>query len=139
METYWVQREADETHALVLTAIAEDSWVFDGNHHKTFPERIARADHMIFLDFPTYTRLWRVFFRTIRCWGKPRPDMGAGCPERFGGEFFSVWIAGYYKRSHTRDVEIITSAPGSVKCYHLPSRRQVREFLEEMAADYAQT
>lgn len=133
-----MRREADETRSLVLAAIAEEAWVFDGNHHRTFPERIARADHMIFLDFPTHLRLLRVFFRTIKYWGKPRPDMGADCPERFDWEFFAVWIAGYYKRSHARDVEIVNTAPEHVKCYHLKSRKQVREFLEEVVDKYEQ-
>lgn len=44
----WVQREAEETRALALEATAKDAWVFEGNHHSTMPERIARADHMIF-------------------------------------------------------------------------------------------
>lgn len=135
----WVQRDKAETSAMVLAATAKDAWVFEGNHHSTFPERISRADHMIFLDLPTYLRLWRVIYRTFRFLGKPRPDMGEGCPERFNWEFLSVWVAGYYKRSHARDVAELNSAPSKVTCYHLKSRKDVRQFLMDMAAKYEQT
>lgn len=135
----WVQRDKDETHAMVLEATSKDSWVFDGNHHSTFPERIARADHMVYLDLPTYLRLWCVILRTLKYLGKPRPDMAQGCPERFSSEFLFVWVAGYYRRSHARDVEIIENAPDNVKCYHLKSRKDVTRFLIEMAGKHEQT
>ena len=135
----WVQRDDAETHALVLEAAAKDLWVFDGNHSRSIPDRLARADHLIYLDMPTYLRLWRVFSRTIKYWGRPRPDMAEGCPERFSWEFLTVWVAGYYKRSHARDVALLTSAPDHVKCYHLKSRREVRQFLTDMDAEYGQT
>lgn len=135
----WVQRDNAETHAMVLEAAVKAAWVFEGNHHATFPDRIARADHLIYLDLPTYLRLWRTFSRTIRYWGKPRPDMADGCPERFDWEFLTVWVAGYYRRSHARDVEIINTAPAHVKCYHLKPRKDVRQFLAKMETRYDQT
>lgn len=135
----WVQRTSEETHALVLETAARDCRVFDGNHSRSIPNRMARADHFIFLDLPTYLRLWRVLSRTIRYWGRPRPDMAEGCPERFNWEFLTVWVGGYYRRSHARDMMVLDSAPAHVKCYHLKSRREVRQFLTDMEAKYGQT
>ena len=135
----WVQRTSDETHALVLEAASKDIWVFDGNHSRSIPDRMARADHFIFLDLPTYLRLWRVLNRTIRYLGRPRPDMADGCPERFNWEFLTVWVAGYHRRSHARDIAVLNSAPDHVKCYHLKSRKEVRQFLTDMEAKYEQT
>lgn len=125
----WVQREAADTTALVCEAMAREEWVFEGNHHGTFPERIARADTVVFLDFPTGLRLWRVILRTLRSLGKTRPDMGAGCPERFDREFIFKWVAGYRRRSYARDLAVLASLPPDVSAHHLKSRRAVRQFL----------
>lgn len=132
----WVQRTSEETHALVLEAAAQERWIFDGNHSRSISDRMARADHFIFLDLPTYLRLWRVLARTIKYLGRPRPDMAEGCPERFNWEFIAVWVCGYYRRSHARDVAVLDGAPAHVKCYHLKSRREVRQFLSSVVAEY---
>ena len=76
----WVQRDNAEIHAMILEAVVKTAWVFEGNHHATFPERIARVNHLIYLDLPTYLRLWRVISRVIKDYGRARPDSGEGCP-----------------------------------------------------------
>ncbi len=130
----WVQRDRAETTALVRKAMAQDRWVFEGNHHATFPERIARADTVVFLDFPTPVRLWRVIRRTLRFLGKTRPDMGEGCPERFEAEFIFKWVAGYRWRSYARDLAVLEGLPADTCAFHLRSRADVRWFLAEMRA-----
>ncbi len=135
----WVQREAGETTVLIRAAMAQDAWVFDGNHHATFPERIARADTVVFLDFPTVLRVWRVIWRTFRTLGRTRPDMGTGCPERFDREFIIKWVAGYRRRSYARDLEVVQNLPAGVTCHHLKSRRDVRRFLENARAEHDET
>jgi adenylate kinase family enzyme len=118
----------------VHAAIAQDTWVFEGNHHATFPERIARADTVVFLDFPTVLRVWRVILRTWRSLGKTRPDMGAGCPERFNLEFIFKWVAGYRYRSYARDIAVLNKAPAHVKCHHLKSSTAVDRFCKKLSS-----
>lgn len=134
----WIQRDRAETTALVEAAMAKDAWVFDGNHHGTFPERIARADHMIFLDYPTYIRVWRVILRTFKYWGKPRPDMADGCPERFDREFIFKWVAGYRGRSYAKDLQILADASDQLKCYHVKSERDLQQLYRD-AESYGET
>ena len=128
----WVQRPKSETTQLVLAATATEKWVFDGNHHCTFDARIAGADMVIFLDFPTWLRLWRVVLRTLRFRGKTRPDMTPGCPERFNREFIIKWVAGYYWRSHAIDLAIYNDIPAEKQRFRLKSARQVRAFLNAL-------
>jgi len=125
----WVQRPKPETTELVLAAMTREEWVFDGNHHGTFPDRIARADTIVFMDFPTWLRVTRVIWRTIRYRGKNRPDMAAGCPERFDMEFIFKWVGGYYWRSHARDLEFFMGLPIEKRRFRLTSKRQVKAFL----------
>jgi len=135
----WVQRDAAETIKMAQAAIARDAWVFEGNHHRTFPERIARADTVVFLDLPTGLRLWRVIWRTFRSLGKTRPDMGADCPERFSAEFLFKWVAGYRRRYYARDLEVVKTLPSHIRCHHLKSRRAVRQFLQNVTVKHGQT
>jgi len=125
----WVQRSKEETRTLVLAATAQEAWVFDGNHHSTFAARIARADHVIFLDLPTWLRVWRVMARSWRYRGKTRPDMGADCPERFDLHFVFKWVGGYHWRARPKDVAFMQTLPQRVTAVHLKSRAQVAAYL----------
>jgi len=128
----WVQRSKAETTALVLEAAAAEAWVFDGNHHSTFEARIARADHVIWLDLPTGLRMWRVVARSWRYRGKTRPDMGAGCPERFSLYFVFYWVGGYHWRARPKDVALMKTLPPHVTGACLKSRRQVAAYLDRL-------
>lgn len=128
----WVQRPKVETRALVLEATAREAWVFDGNHHSTLEQRIARADTVIYLDLPTWLRLWRTLVRVWRYRGRTRPDMAEGCPERFDFEFHFKWVGGYRWRSRAQDVALMQSLPPHATGVHLKSRSQVAEYLEAM-------
>ena len=134
----WVSREAEETRQMIFDAIAEERWVFEGNQTSTFPERLARVDVLIFLDLPAYLRLWRAVTRMIKYQGKSRPDMAEGCPERFDW-WFLKWVVSYGKVRRLAALDAMHSAPDHVKCYHLKSRREVRQFLADMEAKYEQT
>ncbi len=128
----WVPRSKEETRALVLAATACEAWIFDGNHHSTFEARIARADHVIWLDLPTWLRMWRVLARSWRYRGRTRPDMGANCPERFSASFIFYWVGGYYWRSRPKDVTLMRNLPLHVSAVHLKSRAQVAAYLERL-------
>ena len=69
----------------------------DGNYGGTMDLRIERADTLIFLNYPTATCLWRITKRTLRYWRKQRPDMSAGCRERFDLDFYR-YVATYNLR-----------------------------------------
>lgn len=134
----WVQRTREETHQMVVDAISHDSWIFEGNFSSSFGERSKRSDTFIFLDFPTYLRLWRVVARTIKSYGRARIGSAEGCPERFDWEFLK-FVAGYQNNGRNRAVEAMANAPDDVRIYHLKSRKNVRQFLTDMEAEYEQT
>ena len=131
----WVPRPKAETRALVLEASAQEAWVFDGNHHSTFPQRIARADHVIFLDLPTWLRMWRVVARAWDYRGQTRPDMAPDCPERLSMYFLFYWVGGYRWRIRRKDVEQMQSLPPHVLGAHLKSRRAVARYLAALEKD----
>ena len=79
---------------MVAQLAARPRWIMDGNYGGTMDLRIERADTLIFLNYPTATCLWRITKRTLKYWRKERPDMPAGCRERFDLDFYR-YVATY--------------------------------------------
>jgi len=83
----WVEADKAEWAIEVAALIAGERWVMDGNYGGTLVARLARADTAIWLDYPVWLCIWRVFRRAIQYRGRTRPDMAEGCPERLNREF----------------------------------------------------
>ena len=66
----WVERPESEAVEQVQKVHASEDWILEGNYSRTFPERIARADTCVWLDFPIFLRMWRIIWRSIRFRGK---------------------------------------------------------------------
>lgn len=80
----WVARDPLEKDLLTRDIHAREHWIFEGGHSRTYAERAARADLIIWLDLPAPLRLRRVLWRSVRFRGRTRPDLPAGCPETLG-------------------------------------------------------
>ena len=48
----WVERPGPEKDRLCADVHAQDKWIFEGGHSTTWPERLDRADTLIWLDLP---------------------------------------------------------------------------------------
>lgn len=79
----------------------EPKWIHDGNYSGSIPGRLPFADTVIVVDRPRWRCIFNVLRRTLSSLGKVRPDMAAGCPERFNLEFLG-FIWGYQARFETR-------------------------------------
>ena len=84
----WVEGSKDELHQALKPVLAQERWLIDGNYGSTMAPRLARADTVIYLDYPIRLCLWRAARRVWTYRGRSRPDMTEGCPERFDREFF---------------------------------------------------
>lgn len=91
----WVAPSKTEWNTKVQELLARPNWIMDGNFGGTKDQRIAAADTVILFDLPTWKCLWRVLKRTVRYWGKTRPDMHEGCPERLDIGF--LWYITTFK------------------------------------------
>ena len=87
-QTGWVETEKAELNARLAGVVAQDAWLIEGNYGSTLAPRLARADTVIYLDFPIRLCLWRLIKRIVTHRGRSRPDMPEGCPERFDAGFF---------------------------------------------------
>lgn len=84
----WVETEKAELNARLADVVAQEAWLIEGNYGSTLAPRLARADTVIYLDFPIRLCLARLIRRILTHRGRSRPDMPEGCPERFDAAFF---------------------------------------------------
>ena len=61
----WIPRAKPEFHALHEAAIAEETWVMDGNYTDIMPPRFARATGVVVIDDHYLRRYLRYFNRTL--------------------------------------------------------------------------
>ena len=96
----WVEATEDEFQASLAAELGKDAWIIDGNYGRTLAQRLERADTAILLDFPRRVCLCRAVKRSVTGWGRWRPDMGEGCPEKLDPEFLRfIWRFGRDHRS----------------------------------------
>lgn len=124
----WVERPGSEKDELCAEVHAKESWIFEGGRSSTWPERLSRADTLIWLDFPMSLRMRRVLWRTVQYWGRSRPDLPDGCPEQFSWEFIR-WIWDTRHSSRLMMQQLYRSVPPEKSKYQLTSARDVKDYL----------
>ena len=130
----WVESSQEEIDQKIQEAIAKPRWILDGNFNRTMSQRIARCDTVIYLDFSRFACLRGVAKRILTTYGTVRPDMGAGCPERFDLEFLR-WVWNFNKNKRQRYYDMLNSLEGK-QVYILKSRREVDAFLDNSISEY---
>ena len=126
---YWrgdVELRPDEWAAAHRGLIDADRWVIDGMKLGTLPERLERADTVVFLDLPARTCLLGVARRRARFRGAMRPDLGVY--DRITWEFLR-WNVGFRRRHRPRIVALLAAHRPRVDVVILRSRRDVRRWL----------
>lgn len=126
----WVEMEKDEFDARIRAEMAKETWILDGNYNRTLPERIARCDTIIYLDFSRTACLYGIFKRLLTNIGKTRPDMGAGCKEKVDWDFVK-WVWNFNKNKREKYYRLLNEAEG-VETIVLKNRRMVRRFLTSL-------
>ena len=126
----WVSISKDEFDRVHEAALAEERWIMDGNFDRTIPKRLQRCDTVIYLDFSRFTCLMGVLKRVLTTYGKVRPDMGEGCPERIDLDFLK-WVWNFNKNKRERNYRLLKEAEG-VQVIILKNRRMVKKFLSEL-------
>ena len=88
----WVEPPRDEFAANVRKAVAGERWILDGNFGNTQHIVLPAADTIIWLDFPRRICMGRIIKRLLTYFGRTRPDLPGGCPEKVDFVFLEyVW------------------------------------------------
>jgi adenylate kinase family enzyme len=126
----WVESAKAEIDEIIRREMEQPRWIMDGNYNRTLAQRIARCDTVIYLDFSRIACLLGVIKRVLTTYGTVRPDMGAGCPERFDLEFLK-WVWNYNRDRRENNYRLLNEATHA-QTVVLKNRRAVRKFLDTL-------
>ncbi len=126
----WVESSKEEIDEKIRIEMEKPQWIMDGNYNRTLPERLKCCDTVIYLDFSRVSCLLGVAKRIITTYGRVRPDMGEGCPERIDLDFLK-WVWNFNKNKRENYYRLLNEAEG-VETIVLKNRRMVRRFLNSL-------
>jgi adenylate kinase family enzyme len=126
----WQHIDREEFDILLRAELEKDQWIMDGNFDRTMEMRLEKCDAVIFLDLPRMVCILSVIKRVITSYGRTRPDMGAGCPERFDLSFLKfVWNFNRDKREKC----LRRIAASGKTLYHIRSRRELPALIDTLS------
>ncbi len=102
----------------------------DGNYNRSMAPRAAKCDTIIYLDFSRFACLLGVTKRILTTYGRVRPDMGEGCPERVDLEFLK-WVWNYNRKNRERNYRLLNESVHA-QTIVLKNRRMVKGFLNSL-------
>lgn len=131
----WVERDGMEKDLLTRRVHARPEWIFEGGHSRTYKERAARADLLIWLDMRVALRVRRVLARSWRHSGEVRPDMAPDCREVWGRQTteFLRFMWRTRKTARLAVQRCIDTAPAGLTVAHLSRPARVEAFLTSCA------
>jgi adenylate kinase family enzyme len=128
----WVERDRDDGRAELAGILAGERWIIDGNYGSTMPMRVARADTVIWLDYPTHLCLGRVLKRWWQYRGTARPDMTEGCPENLNLEFL-LYVLSFRRNWRARNAAALAGFGGTVLRFGTPT--EAGAWMQSIAQD----
>ncbi|MEM9837061.1 MAG: AAA family ATPase [Bacteroidota bacterium] len=127
----WIESDKSSWEKVTDELIAGEQWIIDGNYGGTMDKRIERADTIIFLDYSTLTCLTSATKRILTHYGKTRPDMTEGCPERFDAQFYHYMFMYRWKR-RPGILRKLAAVQIHKRVHIFPNRRATQRFLSNM-------
>ena len=127
----WVESDPAEWHRQVKQLASQTTWIMDGNYSGTMDIRIEAAGMICFLNYGKWRCLYRVIKRMLQHYGETRPDMPAGCKERFDLNFLHY----VYNFQKTRVPTILKKLDQvrSTKSIHIfENDQEATNFLKEL-------
>ena len=90
----WVESDLDEFSQRVAEAASRPRWIMDGNYTSRGAGELRRrlSDTIFWLDLPRSACMFGVVRRIAGSYGRVRPEMAGGCPEKIDFDFLRyVW------------------------------------------------
>jgi adenylate kinase family enzyme len=104
----WVDEGNDRLRGLLAPEVAKERWLIEGNYASTMEMRLSRADTIVYLDYPVPLCLWRLMKRIVTSYGRSRPDMPEGCPERFDAKFL-LYVINWNRGPRQRTEQLLAA------------------------------
>lgn len=129
----WVTSDNAEFGQRVAEVARQPQWVIDGNCTRYGAGELRRevSDTVIWFDLPRRTCMFGIMKRIASSYGRVRPEMAEGCPEKIDFEFFHyVWT--YRRQQRPKLLEYFQGlrADQSLVCF--TDRMQADDYLREI-------
>jgi adenylate kinase family enzyme len=136
----WAALDKNEFRRRVTAATAQQAWVIDGNYSAVRDIVLARADTLVWLDYPLWRIFWQLTGRTLRR-ALSGEEIWNGNKETWRGVLFSkdslyLWVLRTYRR-HKRRYTTLQKNPAfkHLEFVHLKSPKQLAAWLEILGHD----
>lgn len=130
----WEVRDKDAQRKLTEAFAAKDRWVIDGTTVSTFDLRLPRSDLVIWVRASRARALWQLAGRVWRSYGRVRPDMAEGCPEKLPDREFLEWIWTFESRQSPKITAALARHGPDVPLVTLRSGADTRALMADHAA-----
>jgi adenylate kinase family enzyme len=130
----WIESDAAEFATRVTEASRQPRWIMDGDFisHDAAHVRRGAADTVFWFDLPTWTCMTGVLNRIATSYGRERPEMAAGCPEKIDFDFYRyVWTYRRLRRPKMLQYFEGLRADQSLICF--TNRTQADQYLARVA------
>lgn len=129
----WVASDDGEFERRATEVVRQPQWVIDGNFIRFGAGELRRqlSDTVIWFDLPRRTCMLGVLSRIASSYGRVRPEMTEGCPEKIDFEFFRyVWTYRRQQRPKLLDYFGGLRADQSFVCF--TDRAQANDYLKHV-------
>ena len=129
----WQPSEAAEFEARLTEAIRMPRWIMDGDYIWWAGDvRRSAADAVVWFDLPRWACMVGIMSRIATSYGRVRPEMAQGCPERINVEFFRyVWT--YRKKQRPTLVAFFEGLRPDQTFVTFTNRAQADRYLSDLA------
>ena len=128
----WREPEGEEFSARMTSEAGKPAWVIDGNYltRGAAELRRARADTIFFFDLPRPVCMAAIIWRSATTYGRVRPEMAVGCPEKFDPVFWRyVWT--FRTAQRPRLLAYFAALRPDQRLVTFETRGQANDFLRE--------
>lgn len=130
----WMPSEAAEFEAHATQAANHPRWIMDGNYTASGAGELRRrvADAVFWFDLPRRTCIAGILTRIATSYGKVRPEMAPGCPEKIDLEFLRyVWS--YRRLQRPKLLEYFEGLRPDQALISFTTRAQADQYLTQVA------
>jgi adenylate kinase family enzyme len=128
----WIEPDRAEFRERLAEAALQPRWIMDGNYTSHLVElRRDACDTAIWFDLPRSTCMLGILSRIAASYGRVRPEMSDGCPERIDFEFFRyVWT--FREKQRPRLLEYFRGLRPDQSLICFTNRIQANRYLSEL-------
>jgi adenylate kinase family enzyme len=129
----WAPSNAAEFDKRIIEAVHQPRWIMDGDFISYGASDLRRqvTDAVIWFDLPRRTCMVGIITRIATSYGRVRPEMAEGCPEKIDTDFFRyVWT--YRRKQRPKLMKYFEGLRPEQKLICFTDRKQADRYLRDV-------